>query len=253
MTKFFVAYILSMLLLIGVAIYQHISSAKLSLPISGLTISTVLLLLFALIDSTFYYRWAKETRAYRAIGRGVWLSQGVATIILATLFFSYIPSSDARDCLLSTVWQRIFSSHDAQTIRRIQDAFNCCGFNTVRDRAWPFPTHETARSCEEMYGRTIACNRPFRATLQRASGVEFGVLMISGLVKILYLLLEDYYASATSAATAANRIGFGNTARAPLLPRAYEESGRSSEEDDVANQTTNRENTGIQERSPWGP
>ncbi|KAM0670534.1 hypothetical protein ACQRIT_006905 [Beauveria bassiana] len=184
MTKFFVAYILSMLLLIGVAIYQHISSAKLSLPISGLTISTVLLLLFALIDSTFYYRWAKET---------------------------------------------------------------------LRDRAWPFPTHETARSCEEMYGRTIACNQPFRATLQRASGVEFGVLMISGLAKILYLLLEDYYASATSAATAANRIGFENTARTPLLPRAYEESGRSSEEDDVANQTTNRENTGIQERSPWGP
>lgn len=130
--------------------YQHISSAKLSLPIPGLTISAVLLLLFALIDSTLCPRWAKRTRARRAIGRGMWLFQGVATIVLATLLFSYIPSSDARDCLLSTLWQRIFSSHDAQTIRRIQDAFNCCGFNTVRDRAWPFPNHERradARRC----------------------------------------------------------------------------------------------------------
>lgn len=165
--------------------YQHVAAANLSLPISpGQTITTILLLLLGIGNAVAGTQLAKAARAYQALGRGLRLTQAVISIVLATLFFSNIPPSDVRNCMLSTVWQRLFSNHDAESLRRIQDAFNCCGYNSVRDRAWPFPNHQTARRCEEMYGRTLACGRPLRSALQRASGIEFGVVLMSAILQV---------------------------------------------------------------------
>ncbi|TQV96721.1 hypothetical protein V2A60_000635 [Cordyceps javanica] len=184
MLKLLVIYNLVMLLLLGVAIFRHVTATNLSLPISpGLTASTIAFLVFAVVNAVVSARLVAVARPHKMLGQGLRVAQAIITIVLATLFFSYIPASDARDCLLSTVWQRLFSRHDGESIRRIQDAYNCCGFNTVRDRAWPFPSHQTARTCEEMYGRSLACNRPLRTAMGQAAGVEFGIVLMSALVQ----------------------------------------------------------------------
>ncbi|ATY63941.1 tetraspanin Tsp3 [Cordyceps militaris] len=258
MLRLFLIYVLLMLLLVGVAIYQHVAAANLSLPLfPGLTLTTIILLVLAIASTVISARLAKAARPYQTLGRGLPLAQAVMTIVLATLFFSNIPPSDARDCLLSTIWQRLFSRHDAESLRRIQDAYQCCGYNTVRDRAWPFPNHQTARTCEEMYGRTLACVRPLRAALGQASGIGFGIVLMSALVQIAYMLLEDYQSSSTSAPAPSNLIGYGDATRAPLLPRAYHDTDSVSEEDPAEAreahpaQVATREETGDAGGSPW--
>ena len=94
-----------------------------------------------------------------------------------------MPSS-VRNCVLSTTWQRLFSTHDAEAIRRIQDSLGCCGFNSVKDRAWPFQGHEMSRQCSEIYGRSTACAEPWGAALQRNAGLEFGVVLAVGVLQV---------------------------------------------------------------------
>ena len=44
-----------------------------------------------------------------------------------------------RTCLLETHWRTLFKAKDSASVRRIQDALDCCGFHSTRDQAWPFP------------------------------------------------------------------------------------------------------------------
>ncbi|KAG5939915.1 hypothetical protein E4U59_002783 [Claviceps monticola] len=189
-----VALLATTLFLLGVAIYQHINSATLSLPISpSMTIPTILLPLLALANALAYLRLSRSPKRHHAlVARTLQAVQALFTTVLATLLFSNIvPSSAVRTCLLSTIWQRMFRSHDADAIRRIQDEFNCCGFNTVYDRAWPFPDHKSAGRCAETYGRTLACVQPWTRTLQRNAGLEFGIVVAVGLFQIAMWLLSE--------------------------------------------------------------
>lgn len=180
-------------LLFGFAIYEHINSTTLSLPISGpLTILLLLLPLFGAANTLFYhYAFRVHNPSRRNRGLAVVLQgfQAIFTIVLATLFFSGVLPSAARSCLLSTTWQRLFSAHDAASIRRTQDAFNCCGFNTVRDRAWPFPNQHGSGSCVETYGRNVACVGPWQMALQRNSSLEFAIAIAVGLLQASSVLL----------------------------------------------------------------
>ncbi|OAA35421.1 tetraspanin Tsp3 [Metarhizium rileyi] len=114
-------------LLMKDARYEHINSTSLSLPISpAVTIFTVLLPLAAAANALFYPRLARShLRSNHALAWIFQGAQGIVTTVLATLLFSNLIPSAARDCLLSILWQRFFSSHDAESIRRIQDALNC--------------------------------------------------------------------------------------------------------------------------------
>lgn len=40
---------------------------------------------------------------------------------------------------METQWRRFFRAHNQEAIRGIQTALQCCGYNSVRDQAWPFP------------------------------------------------------------------------------------------------------------------
>ncbi|PHH72866.1 hypothetical protein CDD80_4207 [Ophiocordyceps camponoti-rufipedis] len=205
------------LVLIGVAIYEHVNSVALSLPIrSSLTIITIILPLLAALNAIFYQRLLRTASAAaqrRTLPRVLTLQalQAILITVLATLFFSkMIPSSDGT-CLLSNIWQDFFSDHDVDSIRRIQDGLNCCGFNTVQDRPWPFPDHQTARECADTYRRDVACVRPWQSALQRNSGVEFG---IASLILPLRKTLQKRDAS--------------DTERARLLTGATEPEDRSA-------------------------
>lgn len=68
-------------------------------------------------------------------------------------------------CGLEAVWQRLYSAHDESPIRVIQDAFECCGLNSVRDRAYPFQNRNGhgAEACLVRFERTQRCLDPWRA------------------------------------------------------------------------------------------
>jgi hypothetical protein len=118
------------------------------------------------------------------------LLQLILTTILGTLFFSngVIPT-DTRKCLLSNKWQDMWASHDADGIRRIQDAFNCCGLNSVKDRAWPFPEKgiPSQDACATQFHRTVSCAGPWAGAMQGASGAEFGVVVGVGVLQVCSL------------------------------------------------------------------
>lgn len=49
-------------------------------------------------------------------------------------------------------------------MRRIQDAFQCCGLASMKDMAWPFPdANHAAEACMVRYEeRSTACMDPWR-------------------------------------------------------------------------------------------
>ncbi|KAG5947712.1 hypothetical protein E4U53_006390 [Claviceps sorghi] len=188
-----VALLAVTILLVGVAIYQHIRAASLSLPTApSLTIPTTLLPILGLANALAYLRLSRSPRRHHVLlARTLQAVQALFTTVLATLLFSHVVPSAVRTCLLSTLWQRLFRNHDADAIRRIQDEFRCCGFNTVRDRAWPFPDHKSAGRCAETYGREVSCARPWLGALGRNSGLDFGIVIAVGLFQIATWLLAE--------------------------------------------------------------
>lgn len=110
--------------------------------------------------------------------------QTIMLTFLVALLARNLISSSGNECLLSMTWQRLFSDHDAMSIRRIQDTLVCCGYNTLQDRAWPFPDHNNAQQCERMYDRTTPCGQRVMATFQVYSGVKIIILLLVGILQV---------------------------------------------------------------------
>lgn len=103
--------------------------------------------------------------------------QGIASIVIATLWSQgFMGSGQAVDCNLQTTWRGFWMAHDGRSIESIQNAFGCCGFKSVRDMAWPSP-HGNVGLCSELTHRGTSCAAPWRGTLRRLSGFEFGVAL----------------------------------------------------------------------------
>ena len=113
------------------------------------------------------------------------LLQFALTTILATLLSTAgLVPSPAQSCLLSTRWQRLWSAHDGDAIRAIQDALGCCGYNSVKDRSWPFPRGGSRVDCAAQFGRTAACAGPWMEALRRGSGAGFAVVVGVGVLQV---------------------------------------------------------------------
>jgi hypothetical protein len=66
---------------------------------------------------------------------------------------------------------RLCKDKDVNAIRRIQATFDCCRFNTVIDRAWPFPhgrsdENNGADQCERIYRHDRPYVGPWRQAEQ---------------------------------------------------------------------------------------
>ena len=87
--------------------------------------------------------------------------------VLATLAGTHLApgtSGGGWKCGLEAVWQRLYSQKDERRVRAIQDAFECCGLNSVRDRAFPFPGNgHGADACMVRFERAQRCLEPWRA------------------------------------------------------------------------------------------
>ncbi|KAB5585578.1 hypothetical protein GE09DRAFT_30202 [Coniochaeta sp. 2T2.1] len=198
MANLVLPYALVSLLLLGVAIYEHTNTASLSLPISpASTISTILLPILSFLNTVYFSatssRPLPSTSRRAALPPTLQIIQTVLTTVLLTTFSSTLLPSQTNQCSLSTRWQTLWQRHDADTIRRIQDALGCCGFNSVKDRAWPFPNKNNPQpGCAAQFGRTASCAVPWGREMRSTAGVEVGVVLGVGLLQLLNVLLIRY-------------------------------------------------------------
>lgn len=97
--------------------------------------------------------------------------------VVVTLLGTHAAPPSALNCGLRERWQTLFRGKEADAIRAIQDAFQCCGLTNSHDMAWPFPdkSHDQ-RACENMFGRTTGCLGAWKAEEQRIAGMLIGVV-----------------------------------------------------------------------------
>lgn len=99
--------------------------------------------------------------------------------VLATLAGTHIAPPGSLNCALKERWLELFRAKDEGSVRRIQDAFQCCGLGSVRDMAWPFPSAERgADACVRMYGRQEACLGAWRGE-ERKVGIMLLVVPVA--------------------------------------------------------------------------
>ncbi|KAL7933473.1 hypothetical protein V8C35DRAFT_56154 [Trichoderma chlorosporum] len=179
--------------LFGVAAVVHFHSAYLSLPVSpAITILTILLPVISFLNSYIYPTLLHSARnsshpLHRLSPTILQTLQALLTTVLATLLFEDVLPSTTTECSMENRWMNLFRAHDGEAIRLIQDTLNCCGLNSVRDRAYPFVKSGT--TCVDMYKRDQACRAPWTAALRSSTGADFGVVIAVGLLQILSLLM----------------------------------------------------------------
>ncbi|RDW63872.1 hypothetical protein BP5796_10374 [Coleophoma crateriformis] len=106
--------------------------------------------------------------------------------IIATLALTYILPPDSLACGLETRWLKLWQTKDARAIRAIQDRFDCCGFNSMKDRAWPFTS---APACTNAYPlRQQSCVANWRQTEQTTAGILLLIALIVFMLKVISLI-----------------------------------------------------------------
>ncbi|KAF5021373.1 hypothetical protein F66182_6562 [Fusarium sp. NRRL 66182] len=189
-----VLYMVVSFVLLILAIVVHVYSSNLSLGISPtLSVLTILLPIAGFFNTAFHPRLSRSSSSSnnnvtKLAPFVVQVLQALVTTILATLLLERIVPSAVTNCMLDTQWTHMFRTHDANGIRRIQDSFDCCGLNSIRDRAYPFPGMAPS-TCAETYGRRTACREPWRGAHQTASSLDLVVVLGVGLIQIFGLLL----------------------------------------------------------------
>ncbi|KAI0415153.1 hypothetical protein F5X98DRAFT_231889 [Xylaria grammica] len=181
-----VAFPLLMIALIGIAIYVQVTASTLSLPVSpGATVLTILLPLFAVANIFFtpvLNRLTGPSIFRQLLLPALHVLQGGIAVIIATLAAQGFTPGHALDCSLEDSWQQLWRNHDGRAIERIQNAFDCCGLHSIKDRTWP---HD---HCPEIYNRDTPCDGPWRASMQRTSGLQFAVVVLAGIVQVAHLI-----------------------------------------------------------------
>lgn len=169
----------------------HFHADSLSIPISSaLTILTAILPFIALVNA--YIRPNLLLIAHqhpppslrRHLPTALQTLQALVSAVLATLLLqSSVPDSLFVRCALEDQWTRMFRAKDARSVRIIQDALDCCGFNSVKDRAYPFGQPST---CPETYGRDRSCREAWKGAMQTSAGVDFGVVLAVALLQVRF-------------------------------------------------------------------
>ena len=104
------------------------------------------------------------------------------TLMVLSTTFALPP--DLRACRAELQWDHFFRSKNEAVIRSIQSQLGCCGFNSMRDRAWPFPAkHVVADTCERTSGFQSSCgpilqNQMLFAAILGACASAFNILLL---------------------------------------------------------------------------
>ncbi|KAH8590259.1 tetraspanin Tsp3 [Bisporella sp. PMI_857] len=184
---------LFLLALTGVAGYAFSQIRNLSLPIpQALGLFTVVLPLITGISTQGAYgliqRSSKNEQYQLTIPLLAVIGfQLVYETIVATLALTYILPPASLACGLNEKWQKLFSERNERAIKDIQDSFNCCGFRTVKDRAWPFIQGQPS-PCALTFGRTNSCLGEWRKAEQTTAGLFVLVAVVVFVIKALSII-----------------------------------------------------------------
>jgi len=184
---------LLLLLLTAIAGYSYSKIRYLSLPIpTPLALFTIVLPLITGISTHGAYnlvRRPSSTQQYQlTIPLIVVLGfQLTYETIVATLALTYIIPPSSLPCGLETRWQSLFAEKDARAIKAIQNTFDCCGFNSVKDRAWPWGVQHPS-ACGEVYGRNKSCLGEWRKAEQINAGLFVLVAVFVFIMKALSII-----------------------------------------------------------------
>ena len=169
----------------------HFHTTHMSLPISSaITFLAVVLPIAAFLNAYVYPNLLRVSHTFTAgtslerlapvLFQGL---QAVVTAIMATLLLEGIVPSPALDFLIEYEWGKLYAARDEARMQVIQDTYNCCGLNDVDDRAVPIVSIPGG-SCAELFGRTMSCRGPWQAAMQVTSAVDFGVVVVVGLMQV---------------------------------------------------------------------
>jgi hypothetical protein len=167
--------------------YYQIRALSLPIPQAFAIITLLLPLATAFSTRTAYSLLRSQTaRARPLLSLALFAFQLIYETIIATLSLTYM----VPNCRPEEQWARLYTNKDAGAIRRIQDRFNCCGFNTAVDRAWPFPHGRPedgfgSDQCRRMFGREMPCSGSWRQAEQLNAGAFFAVAIVIFVVKVL--------------------------------------------------------------------
>ncbi|KAK4464643.1 hypothetical protein QBC42DRAFT_262968 [Cladorrhinum samala] len=189
-TTYLIFFLFSVLLAIF-TITLTLSSRTLSLPTPSLPLSTITTLLpfLSLLSQHFP---ALQSPLFYLI------------TILTTLHSSNLASArtgaqgpGSPPCSLEARWAKMYSAHDADGIRRIQDALDCCGLRSTKDRYWPFPhggppappqnppKKNDPGQCATQFKRSQSCLVPWSREMKRVQAGELGAVLAVGVVQVL--------------------------------------------------------------------
>jgi hypothetical protein len=101
--------------------------------------------------------------------------------VVATLALTHIIPPDALVCDLEKRWRKLAAAEDADAIRAIQDSFKCCGFNTMKDAAFPWGEPS---NCAEVFPYTKSCKKDWRKAEQINAGLLLLVAVIVFILKV---------------------------------------------------------------------
>ncbi|KAF2433967.1 hypothetical protein EJ08DRAFT_646856 [Tothia fuscella] len=105
--------------------------------------------------------------------------------VLATLAGTYITPISNLHCGLEDKWQGLWHAKNGKAIRRIQDAFECCGLHSTSDRAYPFPGKDVGvDGCRRMFGYEGSCFGKWRGEERKVAGMMLVVVGCVGLWKV---------------------------------------------------------------------
>ncbi|TGO52247.1 hypothetical protein BOTNAR_0330g00020 [Botryotinia narcissicola] len=185
---------LLLVILTAVAGYAYSQIRTLSLPISqALALFTVVLPLVTGISTQGAVGLIK--RANKKEQNQLTLPliavigfQLVYETIVATLALTYMIPPKSLHCGLEDSWHVLFSAKDDRKISAIQDAFNCCGLNSLGHMASPIKNQKGPGSCEALTGRSQSCFGPWRQAEQVNAGLLLLVAVVIFAIKVISII-----------------------------------------------------------------
>ncbi|KAE8135453.1 hypothetical protein BDV38DRAFT_272800 [Aspergillus pseudotamarii] len=173
--------------------WARTTSLYLPLPISLSATTTILPILTPIL--LFLARFASNpstTGTNTPTFRNQFITSAISYLLtilpsgLGTLALTYLFAPDLLVCQLNNQWQSYYHNKDSRAIRTIQDSLHCCGFRSVKDRAWPFKDKDNNdNACVKQIGYDRACLGPWEQEDKTAAWMVFWAAVLVLVVKVL--------------------------------------------------------------------
>ncbi|KAL4788387.1 hypothetical protein BJX76DRAFT_353409 [Aspergillus varians] len=175
-------------IILGALSWARTTALSLPLPTWIPALATLLPPLTILTLTTFRLFLPNTSQTPQRWTQPLHLLNQLHTILLttiATIALAYLFPGNTLACHLEQQWQAFFQQKNAPAIRAIQDRFQCCGFRSIHDRAWPFKDRDHGdNACELQFGYRRSCIEPWGDVQRGASWMVFAAAVGVFLVKI---------------------------------------------------------------------